>query len=151
VADDVAKKLWKVGVTKEVEGDAYVWAETQAEAEKLAESEVELDDYDGWTHAYAKEAKADRLKLKKAGRGDDDWDLDDRVFGDPPDGVGDTLGHALDWLTLSDEAVRSYAASMALQVPLFDDLKPLPLPCQACGKRFPAEPHAEKCEKKDKP
>ena len=149
--DGAEPKLWRVTVSVEAEGDAYVWAESRDEAERVAKDEIELDAYDGWRTAHSVAVAAEDLGRLK------DFALDERPYGDEPDGIivassadGCTLRDALRWMTRDAAQTAAYTIWRQAQVPLFEGVDPLPIPCGGCGKRYPAEAHAEDCEEKSR-
>lgn len=142
------KKLFHVTVSIEAEADCYVWAYDSTEANEVAKDEIDLDLFDGDKSSYGNPVTL--ADLKKVS------DLDERPYGEcPPEmpvgsiRMGDTLRDALAWMERGTKAKAAYLENMKAQVPLFEGLAPMPLPCEECGKRAPIEPHLDDCVNKD--
>lgn len=139
-------KLYLVNVTVEREADVYVWATTRLDAERIAKEQAEVDDFsEGYRTAYGHEVSSKDVTHHE------DWSKYDSTYGEPPEGVGDSLGEALDWVTRTARALREYEDGLRAQQPLFEGVAPQPLPCDTCGQRYPAELHLKTCPEEKKP
>ena len=135
------RKLWRVFVTIEEEATVHVWADSETEAERIAESDAYLDPRPS---ASAHELEPGELK---------DDNIDDPqevIYGEAPPGPWDsphavTLGEVLDWTSGNAAQFAAYAEFKQKQGALFACLDTKPLPCDHCGARYPAALHAPEC------